>query len=269
MLNPASTAHFAAYKNQATPKPLALWKRFAALPSYPDITFARQSAAVFSSRIEGVEIDLDFYLNSRLTNAKGIKAEIRATLEWVRALEDTYTFAETHVLNEKNLLKAHFMASAFMDNPKERGSYRRVPVVIGGRQSGIMYRATPPEDVEMAMKEFWDSTKSLLASDLAPDKALYHASMAHLVFEKIHPFTDGNGRIGRLLEKWFLARCCGSLAWKVASEAYYEQERARYYANLKALGEDYADLDFAKSVPFLLMLPEAIAAEIDEIERRH
>ncbi len=259
------TMYFPSYQKQCSPSPSAVWKRFASLEEYPTIAFARQSSAVFSSRIEGVEIDLNFYLNSRLTDAKGIKAETRTTLDWVRALEDGYAFAEKHVLNEKNFLKVHFMISKFMDNHRERGAYRRVPVVIGSR-SKIVYRALAPEKVEEAMQEFWHDMKVLIKTPLSPAMALYHASLVHLVFEKIHPFADGNGRMGRLLEKWFLAQHCGKLAWKVTSEAYYEQMRPMYYANLAALGSSPETLDFSKCIPFLLMLPTAIVAEMDDLQ---
>lgn len=265
MISLTDTTHFAAYKKLSKPSVQVLWKEFMALRTYPTISFARQSAAVFSSQIEGVEIDLNFYLNSRLTNAKGISAETRQTLEWVQALEETYLFAEGHVLNEKNFLKAHFMASKFMDNHRERGAYRRVPVVIGSRVR-VVYRPVPPEAVALAMEQFWAEIKQLLKMDLLPEKAFYHASLVHLVFEKIHPFTDGNGRMGRLLEKWFLAQHCGRLAWKVASESYYEQHRSEYYANLQALGETHDKLDFSQSLPFLQMLPQALAEEIRELK---
>jgi Fic family protein len=264
MISITDTTYFAEYKKNSNISIRTLWKQFAELPTYPSVSFARQSAAVFSSRIEGVDIDLNFYLNSRLINAKGISAETRQTLEWVQALEDTYSFAERHDLNERNFLKAHFMASIFMDNPQERGTYRRVPVVIGSRVQ-IVYRPLPPEAVAPAMERFWADMKILLASKLSPEQALYHASLLHLVFEKIHPFTDGNGRVGRLLEKWFLARQCGKIAWKIASESYYEQHRARYYANLKVVGESPATLNFAHSLPFLRMLPEAIEQEIRDL----
>jgi Fic family protein len=179
MISITDTRYFTEYKKISNPSVEALWKQFTELSTYPSISFARQSAAVFSSRIEGVEIDLNFYLNSRLTNAKGISAETRQTLEWVQALEDTYLFAEGHVLNERNFLKAHFMASKFMDNPRERGTYRRVPVVIGSRVR-VVYLALPPEAVAPAMERFWADIKMLLAIELSPEQALYHASLLHL-----------------------------------------------------------------------------------------
>jgi Fic family protein len=264
LLSITDTRYFSQYQQACKPNPAQLWQQFCNLEEYPTVAFARQSSAVFSSQIEGVEIDLNFYLNSRLTNAQGVKAETRRTLDWVRALEDGYAFAETHVLSRRNFLKVHFMISKFMDDHRERGVYRRVPVVIGSR-TRIVYRALPPEEVAPTMEVFWRDMKTLRKQTLSPEAALYHASLIHLVFEKIHPFADGNGRIGRLLEKWFLAQHCGKIAWKVSSEAYYEQMRPAYYANLRALGASADVLNFDHCLPFLQMLPEAIRSEIADL----
>jgi Fic family protein len=73
----------------------------------------------------------------------------------------------------------------------------------------------------------------------------------------IHPFQDGNGRAGRLLEKWFLATHLGAKAWQIPAEQYYKENRPEYYRNIK-LGENYYFLDYDQCVPFLTMLPRAL-----------
>ena len=75
---------------------------------------------------------------------------------------------------------------------------------------------------------------------------------------KIHPFNDGNGRTARLLEKWFLATLLGEKAWYIGSEHYYYKNLQAYYHNLAHVGLFYEELNYDKSIPFLLMLPNAV-----------
>lgn len=71
---------------------------------------------------------------------------------------------------------------------------------------------------------------------------------------------DGNGRAGRLLEKWFLSAQIGEVAWTIKSEEHYAKNRSTYYQNIH-IGIDYYHLDFDKSLPFLLILPQALLSE--------
>ena len=93
---------------------------------------------------------------------------------------------------------------------------------------------------------------------LTPTEAFYYAALLHLEFVKIHPFNDGNGRTGRLLEKWFLAKHVGPAAWLVNSELYYRNHLQQYYDALRRLGPDWATLDMDQCIPFLLLLPKGL-----------
>lgn len=79
------------------------------------------------------------------------------------------------------------------------------------------------------------------------------------IFVKIHPWTDGNGRSVRLLEKWFLSEKLGEKAWFVQSEKMYYQQHQSYYTNIRLLGLEYIELDYSKALPFLLMLPHSLS----------
>lgn len=122
----------------------------------------------------------------------------------------------------------------------------------------IEYVAASPFEVEPGMKKFFHDVAILLNAELTIEEVFFYASMIHLVFVKIHPWNDGNGRSARLIEKWFLAEKLGEKAWFVQSEKHYYQQHQTYYKNIRLLGLEYPDLDYKQALPFLLMLPNAV-----------
>jgi Fic family protein len=106
--------------------------------------------------------------------------------------------------------------------------------------------------------KFYTDVDTLLKADLGIDEVFYFASMLHLVFAKIHPFDDGNGRTSRLIDKWFLARKLGSQSWFLQSERNYYREHQTYYNNIRRLGIEYNDLDYKMALPFLTMLSRSL-----------
>lgn len=103
------------------------------------------------------------------------------------------------------------------------------------------------------MKKFFDDIEVLLETEMSIEEVFFFASILHLVFVKIHPWSDGNGRSARLLEKWFLAEKLGEKAWFIQSEKFYYQQHQTYYKNIRALELEYAELDYSKALPFLLL----------------
>ena len=110
----------------------------------------------------------------------------------------------------------------------------------------------------LAKTSIYASDYLKINQDLTIEEVFYYASYIHLTFVNIHPFGDGNGRISRLLEKWFLAEKLGPRAWFIKSEKYYYRNINSYYKNLARLGMFYEDIDYDKSIPFLLMLPQSL-----------
>jgi Fic family protein len=122
----------------------------------------------------------------------------------------------------------------------------------------IQYEAALANIVKREFECFWNELSELINATLSDEEVFYYAALIHLVFVKIHPFNDGNGRTARLLEKWFLAIKLGEKAWYIGSEYYYYQNLQAYYNNLARIGLFYDELKYEKGLPFLLMLPNAL-----------
>jgi len=218
-----------------------------------ELEYITQASAVYSSNIEGNSIDLNSFMNYKLSKKK-LKPE--KEIQEIEDLISAYEFAQENRLNEKNFLECHKIFSKTLVIKSNRGKYRSEKVgVFGG--TGLVYLAIEPEFVKKTMADFFSDLKILLEKELPEAKVLYYASLLHLIFVHIHPFRDGNGRAARLLEKWFLAEKLGSKFWNILTEKFYKENQANYYENIN-LGVNYYELDYTKCIPFLLMLPESL-----------
>jgi len=131
-------------------------------------------------------------------------------------------------------------------------------LIMDQQTNRIQYEAALASMVTREFMRFWDELAELINATLSGEEVFYYAALIHLVFVKIHPFNDGNGRTARLLEKWFLASKFGEKAWYIGSEYYYYQNLQAYYNNLARIGLFYEELKYEKGLPFLLMLPNAL-----------
>ncbi len=211
-----------------------------------------KSSAVYSSNIEGNPVDLNSYMNSKL-----FKKKLRnKAIEEIDDLLKAYNFTKDTLLTEKNLLKSHKIFSKQFIIKSKQGNYRkeRIGVFDSG---GLVYMAVEPEYVKSETQKVFNDIKYLEKENLSQPEIFYFASFLHLVFAHIHPFTDGNGRAARLLEKWFISMKLGNIAWKIKSERYYFENRSEYYKNIN-LGPDYYELNYKNCFPFLEMLPKSI-----------
>lgn len=217
-------------------------------------SFYTSVSSVFSSKIEGEDIELDSYIKHK-------KFGIEFLPDYTQKIDDlydAYAFAQTNELNENNIAEAHKLLSKHIVAKNWQGKFRNHNMFVTTPDGRIEYVAASPFEVETEMKKFYDDLAILLKTDMSIKEVFFFASMIHLVFVKIHPWNDGNGRSARLLEKWFLAQKLGPKAWFVQSEKLYYQQHQTYYNNIRLLGLEYPELDYKQALPFLLMLPNTI-----------
>ncbi|MCX6352600.1 MAG: Fic family protein [Bacteroidetes bacterium] len=242
---------FDAYKTQLK---VDLENAFATLnskqPNVDDFKFYLANSAVHSSNIEGNTVNFDTYLKVAEFNLHIKTKEIKEIEELIAA----YEFARQNDLTLANILKAHEILTQSILIKKERGKIRQVKV--GVRSEGrLIYLAIEPEFIKPELEKLFEDISLLMKTKLSTTEVFFYAAFIHLVFVNIHPFVDGNGRATRLVEKWFLAKKLGENAWCIPSEKNYWDNRPTYYKNLQ-LGVNYYEVNYEKSLPFLLMLTE-------------
>lgn len=220
--------------------------------------FYTSVAAAYSSKIEGEPIEVDSFLKSQMKPGVFKKDYTKKTDDLLAA----YQFAQKVPLSFENLLKAHAILSAHFLRKTARGKIRTGMEFILDKDDRIVYVAAQPAIVKEETNKLFDDIIALLKSDLTAKECFYFATMIDLVFLKIHPFEDGNGRTARLLEKWFLSQTLGKKVWSIQSEKYYYQNLQDYYQNLH-IGYDYEALDFSKCTPILMMFVEAFKRSIN------
>lgn len=192
--------------------------------------------AVLSSRIEGTEATLGELLAADAgAPVERSPEDLREVANYVVALEyGVARLAELPVsLRLIRELHERLMRGVRGDLATP-GEFRRSQNWIG-RPGSTLANATyvpPPPDVLMACLGAWEV---FLRDDSLPP--LVHAALAHSQFEAIHPFLDGNGRVGRLLiTLLFVAKRVLPSAFLYLS-AYFEATRSEYYARLLRVTE--------------------------------
>ena len=222
--------------------------------STDSFSFYTSVASVFSSKIEGEDIELDSYIRHK-------RFGISFLPDYTRKIDDlygAYVFAQTNVLNKQNIAQAHKLLSKHIVAKHHQGNIRTQNMYVSTPDGKIEYVAATPYEVEGEMAKLYNDIDLLISAKMDMQRAFFFASLIHLIFVKIHPFNDGNGRTGRLLEKWFLAQKLGDKAWFIQSEKNYYQLHQTYYKILRLLGLEYQVLNYTKALPFLLMLPAAL-----------
>lgn len=149
-----------------------------------------------SNHIEGSRLTHDQTRYIYETNIIGMENgtvnvdDIVETANHFRCIDLIIDYAR-QTLNEKFIKELHrTLKSGTSDSRKDWfavGDYKRLPNEVGGRET------TPPESVSSEMKKLIDEYQS------TKNKTLEDLISFHVAFESIHPFQDGNGRVGRLI----------------------------------------------------------------------
>ena len=124
---------------------------------------------------------------------------------------------------------------------KDPGEFRRSQNWIGGARPGnAMFVPAPPNEVQNCLTDL----ELFIHDEQSQLPLLIRTALVHVQFEAIHPFLDGNGRLGRLLITLMLCQAGALQAPLLYLSLYLKQHRARYYELLQAVREQGAWMDW-------------------------
>jgi Fic family protein len=185
--------------------------------------------ALLSSQIEGTQSSLSDLLLFESERVPGVPLDdVQEVSNYVAAINHGLKrLREGFPLSLRLINEIHkVLLAKGRGSSKQPGEFRKTQNWIGGTRPGTaVFVPPPPDKVMVCMSDL----EKFLHGEPEPTPTLIKAALAHVQFETIHPFLDGNGRLGRLLMTLLLC------AEKVLVEPvlylslYFKTNRERYY----------------------------------------
>ena len=185
--------------------------------------------AVLSSRIEGTQSSLSDLLLFELDQAPGVPRDDAAEVSrYVAAMDHGLKrLAENFPLSNRLIRELHgVLLSTGRGASKDPGEFRRSQNWIGGTRPGDAVFVPPPH---LAVPDCMGDLERFLHAEDDGLPILVRAGLAHVQFETIHPFLDGNGRVGRLLITLLLCEAGVLSQPMLYLSVYFKRHRDRYY----------------------------------------
>ena len=187
--------------------------------------------ALLSSQIEGTQSSLSDLLLFESEEAPGAPLDdVREVSDYVAALNHGLArIREDFPISLRLMREIHeTLLSKGRGSTKQPGEFRRSQNWIGGTRPGNALFVPPPPD---RVLDLMSDLEKFIHADTPEIPALIKAGLVHVQFETIHPFLDGNGRLGRLLIT-FLLCAQGILKEPILYLSLYFKTHRRHYYNL-------------------------------------
>ena len=218
--------------------------------------------ALMSSQIEGTQATLEDVLDPLLDeNANRNVADV---INYIKATEFAIARQKELPLSGRLIKETHAVLMAGVrGQEKNPGEFRRSQNWIGGQGSALKNARYIPPNVEDMTDAMSDLEKYINAEDDLD--ALIRAALIHYQFETIHPFLDGNGRVGRLLITLFLMEK-GVLSAPALYISYFlKKNRVEYYDRMTEVRNKGSYEQWVKF--FLQAISESAEDAVDKIQK--
>ncbi len=187
--------------------------------------------AVMSSKIEGTKTTLSDIFLHEAEKKRTVNDDLEEVLNYVKALQFALSKTEREKISSELIKEMHkILLKGVRGEDKDPGSYKRELNWIGSSYDPMeaKFIPCPPESVERLIENLID-----YLNNYDKESPLLKIGLAHYQFETIHPFRDGNGRIGRLLIILFLCQQKLISQPLLYISAFFEKYREDYDSLLK------------------------------------
>lgn len=186
--------------------------------------------AVVSSRIEGTKTNMDEALLTEEEVSPERKNDWKEVNNYIKALNEAIKELENLPISSRLIKQTHStLLDSVRGEHKSPGDFRRSQNWIGGSSPADAVFVPPHyQYVEALMGDL----ENFLHNDEIKVPDLVRIAIAHYQFETIHPFLDGNGRIGRLLITLYLVDSRILSKPLLYLSSYFEKNKSHYYDNL-------------------------------------
>jgi Fic family protein len=194
--------------------------------------------AVLSSQIEGTQSSLSELLLFEMEEAPSVpRIDVEEVSRYVSAMDNgLLRVREGFPLANRLIREIHgILLSQGRGSSQDPGHFRRSQNWIGGRRPGrAVFVPPPPHLVDECMSQL----ERYLHEPAPTNAVLVKTGLAHVQFETIHPFLDGNGRVGRLLITFMLCEAGILKEPLLYLSLYFKQNREEYYRLLTQVRQD-------------------------------
>jgi Fic family protein len=217
--------------------------------------------ALASSRIEGTQASLSEVFQSEIEAGSG-NDDTAEVLRYLQATRQAYELAAELPITQRLILQVHAtLLAGVRGEEKSPGEFRRSPVWVG-RAGATPENAAFVPPLPRHLGELLSDWERFVNEDGRALPALVQSALMHYQFETIHPFLDGNGRIGRLLINLLLMERGRLPLPLLYLSNYFETHREEYYERLQAVRER-GDID-----GWLVFFLHAVKAQAEDAVSR-
>lgn len=182
-------------------------------------------SSVYSAQIEGNTLTPDDIEENSEEKEKQYERQMVENI--ITALSAMRDRGIPDVIDVPYLLQLHKQIMHKLIHSSQGGMLRKEPSAIFDSYGNVVYMTPPPSEINDSLIDLLHLVND--TNDLFP---LIKAPLAHLSFEKIHPFLDGNGRVGRLIFQAILVKHGYHFNWLLSIEELLQQKKQTYYALL-------------------------------------